>query len=233
MGSESALGLLTAERAGLTGLRHIGVLVPWANTVVEAELPTLAAGRLVFHFARLVPAGRGTALDDGFLDGLRAAIPDALASLEALPLAGSLLACTSAGFTAKDATPGVVSAFDAILDALTGLKARRIALATPYPHLTAAAEAAAFTAAGITVTGLASLGQADDFDRITTGQTRALIEALSPDELADASVLVLSCTNWPTLALIADLEAELGMPVLSSNLALAIAACALGERDRR
>jgi maleate isomerase len=231
MGSDSALGLLATERARIAELRHVGVLIPWANSVVEAELPQLAAGRLVFHYARLVPAGRSTALDEAFLAGLREAVPDALASLAPIRLAGTLLACTSAGFTAKSSTPATTSAFAALLHALALLKARRIALAAPYPHTTAAAEAAAFTSSGIAVTALASLGQADDYDHISTETSRALIRQLDPDQLASASALVLSCTNWPTLHLIADLQSELGMPVISSNLALAIAACTIGDKQ--
>jgi len=230
MGCDSTLRLLRAERARLNGLKHVGVLVPWANTIVETELPRLAADRLVFHYARLVPAGRSTALDETFLDGLRGAVPDALSSLSRIQLAGALLACTSAGFTAEDAAAGTTSAFTAILQALQRLKVRRIALAAPYPHPTAVTEAAAFASAGITVTGLVSLGQADDYDQIAAGTSRALIDRLSATELADASALVLSCTNWPTLDLVGDLESTLGMPVISSNLALAITACTIGDQ---
>ncbi|WP_194891331.1 maleate cis-trans isomerase family protein [Catenulispora pinisilvae] len=230
MGCDSTLSLLRNERARISELKHVGVLVPWANTVVETELPQLAADRLVFHYARLVPASRSTALDDPFLDGLREAVPAALVSLSRIRLAGTVLACTSAGFTAKDTTAEVTSAFTAILHALEQLKVRRIALAAPYPHTTAVAEASAFGSVGVTVTGLASLGQADDYDQIAPDTSRDLIGRLSGEELADASALVLSCTNWPTLHLIADLEAALGMPVISSNLALAIAACTIGDQ---
>lgn len=228
MGRDGTLALLRSARASVAGPRHVGVLVPWANTVVEAELPQLSGDQLVFHYARLVPPAQTTALDEVFLSGLRQAVPDALASLSRIRLAGTLLACTSAGFTADDPAAGATSAFVAIVHTLRLLRTDRIALAAPYPHSIAVAEAAAFTSAGITVTELASLGLVDHYDQITTTMSRQLIDQIDRHGLADASALVLSCTNWPTLDLIAALESELGMPVISSNLALAVAACTIG-----
>jgi len=139
---------------------HVGVLVPWANMVVEEELPRLCPDGVVFHYARLVPAGRTTVLDVGFLDGLRSAVPEALVSLGMLPLDGVLLACTSEGFTHSGGyAPGLVSAFDGLISALDRLDARRVALVTPYPQVITAREAEAFASRGITVTACASLGR--------------------------------------------------------------------------
>lgn len=98
MRPKSALDLTTAAHTMAGRTLHVGVLVPWANTVVEAELPQLRPDDVVFHYARLVPPDQSTVLDEGFLDGLRAAVPSALASMSRLPLETVLLACTSAGF---------------------------------------------------------------------------------------------------------------------------------------
>ena len=49
----------------MLGLCHIGVLVPWANTVVESELPRFGLTHIVWHYARLVPDNQGTVLDAG------------------------------------------------------------------------------------------------------------------------------------------------------------------------
>src|SRR6266702_8826436 len=82
--------------------QHAGVLVPWANSVVEAELPRWAGTSVIWHYARLVPPSGGTALDEGFLSGLLAAVPAAVAQLAALPLERVYLACTSAAFMLPD-----------------------------------------------------------------------------------------------------------------------------------
>lgn len=230
MRSDSALGWLAGARAAAGRVRHAGVLVPWANTVVEDELPAYAQGSAVFHYARLVPANRSTALGEGFLGGLRDAVPAALAQLERIDLDTVVMACTSAGFTAPGHPP-VASSFDALCTVLSGHGAKRIVLATPYPHPTTDREADAFAAAGIEVAGRASLGLDDDYARIEPGQIKALLDQIDPDAFADADALVLSCTGWPTGALIGETQDALGIPVLSSNLATAIyALTAAGEK---
>ncbi|MGW0824728.1 hypothetical protein [Streptomyces sp. NPDC002845] len=77
--------------------RRVGVLLPWANMAVEEELPQLGEQGVVFHYARLVPASRTTAVDDSFWHGLRAASASAVDSMRHLPLDATVLACTSAG----------------------------------------------------------------------------------------------------------------------------------------
>lgn len=200
---------------------HVGVLVPWANMVVETELPRLGLERMIFHYARLVPPNRCTALDDTFLGGLMAAVPDALAQLEQLPLAAVLVACTSAGFAIPDVGPiGVTTAFDALVATLTRQGAERIVLVTPYPSAVTDREVEAFADRGIGVTATASLGRDDEYATVTADEIRSLVARLGAAALITADVLVLSCTGWHTLGLVPELEATTGLPVLSSNLAM-------------
>lgn len=221
--TDQILTLIRREHDAMLGLRHIGVLIPWANTVVEAELPRLGLSHIVWHYARLVPDNQGTALDDSFLQGLIRAVPGALHRLSRLPLAAVLLACTSAGFSYPRDVP-VVSAFDALLSGLRRLGARRVLLLTPYPDHLAEREAKALEARGHTVVGHASLGWKDGFADVTSDQILVLLERFTRATLEDADALVLSCTAWPTLDVIEAIEARTDRPVISSNLALAIAA---------
>ncbi|MEU9247560.1 hypothetical protein [Streptomyces sp. NPDC048385] len=202
--------------------RHVGVLLPWANVAVEEELPQLGEPGVVFHYARLVPASRTTAVDGSFWHGLRAAATGAVDSLRHLPLDATVLACTSAGFTGGPALPpDVITAFDALTTALHGRRLTRVALATPYPEPVTCAEAEALEAHGIGVAAHASLGLDDGYSDITTGQIRTLCASLPPAALAEADALVLSCTGWRTLGAAAALQETLGIPVISSNFALA------------
>ncbi len=221
--TDQILTLIRREHDATIGLRHIGVLVPWANTVVESELPRLGLTHIVWHYARLVPDNQGTALDDSFLQGLVRAVPGALGQLSRLPLAAVLLACTSVGFS-YPLDVRVVSAFDALLAGLRRLGARRVLLLTPYPDHLAEREAKALEAQGQTVVGHASLGCDDGFAEVTSDQILGLLGRFTRAALADADALVLSCTAWPTLDVVEALEARTDRPVISSNLALALAA---------
>ncbi|KOT91104.1 hypothetical protein ADK86_24135 [Streptomyces sp. NRRL F-5755] len=214
---------------------RIGMLLPWANVAVEGELPRLGLVHTVFHYTRLVPASRTTAVDAAFWHGLRSAVAGGLDALSPVPLDVVFLACTSAGFPTGLAPPAlppaVLTAFDALTGVLTHLGVRRIVLATPYPHTVTAAEAAALAAYGIETTAHTSLGLADGFPAVAAGQIRTLVQHLPPAALRTADAVVLSCTGWHTLPVLAELQQELGVPVFSSTLAMALYAArlAMGE----
>jgi maleate isomerase len=207
---------------------HAGVLVPWANTVVEAELHRVTGQSVIWHYARLVPASRTTGLDARFLEGLLEAVPAALAQLSALPLRYGYLACTSAAFmypqtihAVRQKAPVVLAtAFDAIRTVLSKLAAGHIVLLTPYPDEVTETEARMFRRSGVTVTSCASLGLDDGYDTITGEQVRELIGKVGCAAMDTAEAIVLSCTGWPTFDLIPELQKELGKPVISSNLAI-------------
>ncbi|MEV1005029.1 aspartate/glutamate racemase family protein [Nonomuraea sp. NPDC050202] len=209
---------------------HVGVLVPWANAVVEAELPEWGRGRTVWHYARLVPAHGGTALDEDFLSGLIEAVPGALYQLSRLSLDRVYLACTSAAFTQlgrlAEVTAGsrvrVVSAFEAIVAQLRECGARRIALVTPYPSEVTEVEVIQFAERGVLVTGSASLGLADGYAEVTLNQQAALVSQLGKEAVRQADAIVLSCTGWPTRAAIKMLRCRVGRLVTSSNAAIAL-----------
>jgi maleate isomerase len=208
---------------------HAGVLIPWANSVVEAELHHWTGNAVIWHYARLVPSSGTTALDRGFLTGLLDAVPAALAQLSALPLRRVYLACTSAAFmyperagsAARYAKVAVVSAFDAITAVLSEHDASRVVLLTPYPQGVTDTEARMFSQCGVTVTACASLGLDDGYWGVTRDQIGELIGKISDEAIGQAEAVVLSCTGWPTFGLVRPLRKRLGKPVISSNLAMA------------
>jgi maleate isomerase len=216
-------------RARRKGVMHAGVLVPWANSVVEAELPRWAGASVVWHYARLVPPCRSTALDADFLAGLLAAAPAALGQFAGLDLQSVYLACTSAAFmlpeqagsVAAGSRVPVITAFDAIVAALQRRRASRIVLLTPYPANICEAEARRFDSQGIAVTGHASLRLIDGYAAVGGSQIQELAVQVGPRARKEAQAIVLSCTGWPTLGLVAQLGREFGKHVVSSNLAIA------------
>ncbi|WP_328299235.1 hypothetical protein OG389_16455 [Streptomyces sp. NBC_00435] len=225
---DSMLGLLSRYDGQAERTVRVGVLLPWANQVVESELPRLGLRHTVFHHARLVPASRTTAVDDSFWHGLRDAAGAAMDSMRHLPLDGTVLACTSAGFTGGPSLPpGVVTAFDALTATLTAVGASQVVLAAPYPQEVTDAEAGALEEAGIQVTARVCLGLADGYPEVMPGKIRTMLHQLPPEPIRDADVVVLSCTGWQTLNLLPELERDLGRPVLSSNVAMALHAARL------
>jgi maleate isomerase len=230
MPAESATDTLATLRSAHDHLltpAHVGVLVPWGNTMVETELPRLGLGHVVFHYARLVPAHRYRDADD-FLAEIAAAVPDTLQQFARLTLAGTLVACTSTGFLNPEAyqSTAVVDAFDALQILLRDLGASTIVLATPYPARHTQIQATRLQEAGFDVAGNASLDLAllDDFTAVAPERITDLVHSIDVRQRTRADAVVLSCTAWPTIDAIALVQQELGVPVVSSNLALAYSA---------
>lgn len=216
---------------------HVGVLVPWANSVVEDELPRWAGDQVTWHYARLVPVNEATALDDDFLAGLTVAVPDALHQLSKLSLERVYLACTSVGFTLPesvrtktvDSRIEVLTAFDTITLWLRQLAARRVVLATPYPLLITERVVRALGVQGIDVLGYVNLDVADDYGSLQPHQVKVLVDSISPEALAEADAFILSCTAWPTRAVLPWLKRRLRIPVISSNLAITLHAVSAAQ----
>jgi maleate isomerase len=104
----------------------------------------------------------------------------------------------------------------ALLAALSALAVTRVAVSTPYVEELNELEVAFLEAQGFEVVGLEGLGIDSDPEiaRVPYERTREL--ARTADDHAAEAVFI-SCTNLPTLAVLAELEQELGKPVISSN----------------
>jgi maleate isomerase len=105
----------------------------------------------------------------------------------------------------------------ALVAALEALGARSVAVATPYVDELNELERKFLEAAGFEVTALRGLSIESDPEiaRVPYARTREL--ALDTAAEGEPDVLFVSCTNLPTLALLDELEQELGRPVISSN----------------
>jgi maleate isomerase len=137
--------------------------------------------------------------------------------------------CTSASFIAgvageaelravmeRAGTRRALTTSGALLEALSALGARRVAVATPYDAELTARLAAFLGEAAHDVVGTARLGLRGDIWRVSSASVRELVEALP---LGDAEAVVISCTNLPTYDALPGLEETLGLPVVSANLA--------------
>lgn len=222
---------------------RIGLMVPSGNQVCEAEIHAMLPAGVAALVTRLELRGSSEAELLHMVASLEAAarlLADARPRLVGFHCtAVSTFAPTMAGGIVQriqDATglPGTATA-DAILGALAALDARRVLLVTPYIAAVHDREIAFLAAHGITVIGGAMMGL----------NTNAEMADLAPDRIAaqaraaamatpGADACFISCTAIRSAGLIAPLEAELGIPVITSNQAMAwhmLRRCGIAEAE--
>lgn len=115
----------------------------------------------------------------------------------------------------------VTNPISAVLAACSALRVSRLGFVTPYVADVSAAMRGRIEAAGVAISAFGSWEEAEEVK----------VARMSPQSILDAAVLVgrqapcdavfLSCTNLHALDIIAEAEEALGVPVLTSNQALA------------
>lgn len=207
----------------------LGLIVPPTNTVNEAEWMRMVPEGVTVHSHR-VPLHADTESDAG-----RAAL---LSDLEA---AVGLLAQTGADAVAYACTAGsmvtpaaslpedlsartgtaCVTTSAAIVAALHALGARRVSVATPYADRLNEHEAQFLADHGFEVLSIAGLGIGaggpSEYPRIARTPLDAVAAHARAAFAPGSDALLIACTDFPTLPIVADLEAELGVPVVTSN----------------
>ena len=95
-----------------------------------------------------------------------------------------------------------------------------MAIVTPYTAEVTAPVAERFRAAGLQVTGLGSFVESSDLvvARISPASIADGVRAIV--EQGECEAVFVSCTSLRVLDIAPGLEAELGVPVVSSNMAL-------------
>lgn len=118
-------------------------------------------------------------------------------------------------------TRAVTNPLTAALAQMRVLNLKRIGIVSPYVASVAEGLTHAFEAGGMTVVDSLSLNESDEarVARIGPDITADAVRALAGR--SDMDGLFLSCTNLNTADILDVLDAELGLPVLSSNHALA------------
>jgi len=207
---------------------RVAVVVPATDTAVELELPGLLAGRASLHVAR----ARLAAVT---IPDLLALEDDALVQVAAMaPIrpAVTVFGCTSGSFvrgrteeeafaarlTQAAGSPVVLTARAMV----TALRRRgtRVRLVAAYTDDVVAAEVDYLRSFGLEVASALGMGITED-ERTAAVTGRELLAAATTHGDDGADVVMISCTNFRTSHLHAELERRLGLPVVSSNLAMA------------
>lgn len=216
------------------GRARIGVLVPFTNTNLEADLALLCPRGLTVHTTRMGGYDEDEIPDADQMAGLGAAdLEEPLRLLLGCRPDVVLYGCTSATLTHGPAfdralAAGIetstgaatVTAAGAVANALTWLGAKRIAFASPYTADINRMAIAFLDQSGFETVSRAEIGETLD----NRGQGE-----LTPEDvfelglLADgpgADALVLSCTDMRAVEAIDRLENAIGKPVVTSNQAM-------------
>lgn len=207
---------------------RLGFLLPPGNPTVEPEMMALAPPGVSLHFHRMHAEGV-----TGSLDGQEERNRQMVASLDAAARVLAMvkpdvmvLAHTSTSYSLgkageaalvagiEDATGRpLITAFAAVLAALTRLGVRRIALGTPYSPETTAKGRAHLEAHGIAVVCALNLpGVTNIYDETPERAYRLARMADTPE----AEAIFLSGVGMPTIPMLQAAEDDLGKPVISA-----------------
>ncbi|WP_371674525.1 aspartate/glutamate racemase family protein [Streptomyces sp. NBC_00289] len=212
--------------------RGVGVVAPF-DFALDRELWRWVPDEVSLHLTRTPYVPVEVSLDLARLVSEHETLGDAVRALIAVTPEVVAYACTSGSFvggiageramceamTRSGAVPSVTTS-GALLEALTELGLRRVALVTPYTESVTRALEEYVAEAGVTVAGCAYMGLTRHIWQVPYRQVadmarRAVRGGAAGAGTADA--LFISCTNLPTYDVIPQLEAELRIPVISAN----------------
>ncbi|GAB2742567.1 aspartate/glutamate racemase family protein [Streptomyces bullii] len=209
--------------------RGVGVVAPF-DFALDRELWRWVPDEVSLHVTRTPYVPVEVSLDLARLVSEHETLGDAVRTLIAIAPEVVAYACTSGSFvggiageramceamTRAGAVPSVTTS-GALLEALTELGVRRVALVTPYTVSVTRALERYVAQAGVTVTGRAYMGLTRHIWNVRYREVVEMARRAVRDGPGPAQALFLSCTNLPTYDVIPQLEAELRIPVISAN----------------
>ncbi len=204
----------------------IGVIVP-ADMALDRELWRWTPPDISLYVTRLPATPPAVTLETVSLMGDPTLVAPTVSELLPAEPAATLYACTSGSFVRGLAgerelvgslesagAPLVVTTSGAMLAALAHLGVTTVAVATPYDAVITERLAAFLNQAGVRVVATRQLGLSSHIWRVPYAETAELVRAA---DHPDAEAVLVSCTNLPTYDLIAELEDDLGKPVVTAN----------------
>ena len=219
----------------------LGLIVLQVDETIEQDFRRLLAPEQVKLHVSRVPSGAELTPDT--IAGMEAELAPAAALLPPAAQFDAIgYACTSGttliGAARVHALVAKAARTRAVTDPLTAARAaigalglRRIGIVSPYVASVAEPIRRAFETGGIDVPATLSFGEEVEarVARIDPASIADAARALARQDVLDG--IFLSCTNLRTLDIIPPLEAELGLPVLSSNQVLCWHMAALAGLD--
>lgn len=219
---------------GSTATKRVGVIVPSVNTVIEDELRTHLPSDVSVSSAR-VTLGRLGGDPRRELDAFSEAAVEQARNLADASVDVIAIACTAASIVrgqqfdedlrrdiSEDTGSVIITATSAMLDALAALQAQRVLLLTPYEEWLHDLEVRFLEQAGIDVdSARLTCGPAQELGYVDPNRLSDEISSLARSSRRTHGCVVVSCANARLLALLPALERDLGVPLVTSNQALA------------
>jgi maleate cis-trans isomerase len=218
---------------------RIGVLVPYTNTNLEADMTRLLPSGISAHFTRIGGYSFTKIPDTSQMQEMGVAnIDDALQLIAGIMPDLVLYGCTSATLThglefdhnltrqiKKLTNANVLTAAGALVTSLKAIGALKIGFASPYVGDVNEQAIQFLSKAGFDTVQCADIGYAVD----SHGQGAIMPDmiydlALRADH-PDADAIVMACTDLRAVEAIERIENEIGKPVITSNQAMVF--CAL------
>ena len=204
----------------------VGVVAPY-DFALDRELWRWVPEGATLHLIRTVYSPLPVTVEQAELVGDADEVAQCTRGLLAVEPKVMAYACTSGSFVAGRAgeralvscmleagAPAAVTTSGALVEALTRRGITRLAVATPYDAAVTARLHGFLDESGVTVTRSGHLGLSGRIWTVPYAVTAALIRDVAG---SGCEAVFVSCTNLPTYDIIAPLEAELGIPVLTAN----------------
>jgi maleate isomerase len=204
----------------------VGVIAPY-DFALDRELWRWVPGEATLHLIRTAYSPLPVTVEQAELVGDTHEVAQCTKALIAVEPAVMAYACTSGSFVSGCAGEralvssmleagalAAVTTSGALVEALSHRGITRLAVATPYDAAVTARLHDFLEETGVSVTGSAHLGLSGRIWTVPYATTAALIRDATA---SGCEAVFVSCTNLATYDIIAPLETELGIPVLTAN----------------
>lgn len=205
----------------------IGVVAPF-DFALDRELWRLVPGDVTLHVTRTPYADVAVSVELAEKVSEAGVLGQSCRDLSVAGPAATVYLCTSGSFVGglegeaelravmeEHGAARAVTTSGALLDALEALGVTRVGVGTPYALDLTDRLGTFLEEAGCEPVQAAYLGLTGRIPQVSRDTVRALARAACSGE---AEAVFLACTNLPTIDVLAELEQELGKPVLSANL---------------
>ncbi|MGA5133639.1 maleate cis-trans isomerase family protein [Streptomyces olivoreticuli] len=214
-------------------LPRVGLLIPSSNTVMERDLRSSLEDVADLYSARMHLVETTEGAEAAMLDTY---LPQTIEDIASLRPAVTVFGCTSAGALrgpdydrdlcariADRTRSRAVSTIASVSAAISGTGRHRVAVLTPYVDELNVKIRSSLISGGLEILAIEGFGIEDSF-RLAEPTPREIADrALTLIGRVRPEALFISCTNFRALEAVDEIESAAGIPVVTSNSAVAAA----------